>query len=63
MRKSDKKDGVAFKHDLKKAFDNVNWDFLKDCLNDFDFSSSTIKLIMHCTTSSYFLWGFHLSKS
>lgn len=63
MRKSNKKDDVAFKLDLEKAFDKVNWDFLKDCLNDFDLSSSIIKLIMHCATSSYFFSGFHLSKS
>lgn len=33
MRRSKKKKGfVAFKLDLEKAFDNVNWDFLNSCL-------------------------------
>jgi hypothetical protein len=60
MRRTKKKKGyVAFKLDLEKAFDNVNWDFLNYCLHDFGFPDSTIKLIMHCVTSSTFtiLWN------
>jgi len=60
MRKSKKKKGyVAFKLDLEKAFDNVNWDFLHHCLKDFGFPDITIKLIMHCVTSPTFpiLWN------
>lgn len=53
MRRSKKKKGfAAFKLDLEKAFDNVNWAFLKSCLQDFGFPDITIKLIMHCVTSS-----------
>ncbi|PNX59423.1 ribonuclease H, partial [Trifolium pratense] len=53
MRRSKKKKGfVAFKLDLEKAFDNVNWDFLKTCLHDFGFPDDIIRLIMHCVTSS-----------
>jgi hypothetical protein len=50
---------VALKLDLEKAFDNVNWDFLQNCLHDFDFPDITIKLIMHCVSSSTFsiLWN------
>jgi hypothetical protein len=50
---------VAFKLDLEKAFDNVNWDFLQNCLHDFGFPDITIKLIMHCVSSSTFsiLWN------
>ena len=60
MRRSKKKKGyVAFKLDLEKAFDNVNWDFLNYCLHDFGFPDITIKLIMHCVSSSIFsiLWN------
>jgi len=52
MRRSKKKKGsMAFKLDLEKAFDNVNWDFLNSCLQDFGFPNITIKLIMHCVSS------------
>ncbi|KAK2378521.1 hypothetical protein QL285_066416 [Trifolium repens] len=53
MHKSKKKKGdVAYKIDLEKAYDNVNWSYLKNCLLDFGFPAITIKLIMHCVTSS-----------
>jgi len=60
MCRSKKKEGyVAFKIDLEKAFDNVNWDFLRSCLRDFGFPNVTTTLIMHCVTSSSFslLWN------
>jgi hypothetical protein len=60
MRRSKRKKGyVAFKLDLEKAFDNVNWDFLKSCLHDFGFPDITIKLIMHCVSSPTYsiLWN------
>jgi len=53
MKKFEKKKGyVVFKLDLEKAFDNVTWEFLQNCLHDFGFPDITIKLIMHCVSSS-----------
>jgi hypothetical protein len=45
---------VAFKLDLQKASDNVNYDLLKECLVDFGFLPSKIKLIIQYVTSSSF---------
>lgn len=53
MKKSKKKkDDVACKIDLEKAYDHVSWDFLQICLQDFGFPPSIVKLIMFCVTSS-----------
>lgn len=53
MHKSKRKNGdVAFKIDLEKAYDHVNWDYLEACLIDFGFPPIIVKLIMHCVTSS-----------
>ena len=60
MKRSKRKKGfVAFKLDLEKAFDNVNWDFLSNCLHDFGFPDITSKLIMHCVSSPNYsiLWN------
>ena len=60
MKRSKRKKGfVAFKLDLEKAFDNVNWEFLSTCLHDFGFPDITIKLIMHCASSSSYsiIWN------
>jgi len=45
--------------DLEKALDNVNLEFFHNCLHDFGFPDNTIKLIMHCVSSSIFsvLWN------
>jgi len=60
MKRSKRKKGfVAFKLDLEKAFDNVNLDFLRNCLHDFGFPNASIKLIMHCVSSPSYsiLWN------
>lgn len=44
----------AFKVDVKKAYDSVNWDFLIDLLHIFGFPVQLIKWIKECvTTPSY----------
>ena len=42
----------AFKVDIQKAYDTVNWDFLKTVLMQFGFHSSMIHWIMVCLTSA-----------
>lgn len=53
MRKSKKKKGeVAYKIDLEKAYNHVDWHFLRGTLNDFGFPTSLVSLIMNCVTTS-----------
>lgn len=52
MRKSKKKGEVAYKIDHEKAYDNVEWDFLRRTLLDFGFPPITVALIMQCVTTS-----------
>ncbi|XP_015958565.1 uncharacterized protein LOC107482544 [Arachis duranensis] len=52
MRKTKSKKGsMAFKIDLEKAYDRVDWRFLETSLIKFGFSVATINLIMACVTS------------
>ncbi|GKB93010.1 RNA-directed DNA polymerase, eukaryota, reverse transcriptase zinc-binding domain protein [Tanacetum coccineum] len=44
----------AFKVDIQKAYDNVEWKFLSCCLKEFGFHQSMIKWIMSCVTSPSF---------
>ncbi|GJS84398.1 putative RNA-directed DNA polymerase [Tanacetum coccineum] len=44
----------AFKVDIQKAYDIVNWRFLGDVLKGFGFHQSMIKWIMDCVTSASF---------
>jgi hypothetical protein len=60
MRKSKKKKGdMVFKLDLEKAYDRVNWSFLKDTLEMFHFPQHIISLIMFGISSSFnsILWN------
>ncbi|GAU43449.1 hypothetical protein TSUD_140860 [Trifolium subterraneum] len=53
MRKSKKKSGdMVFKLDLEKAYNRVNWSFLKDTLVMFKFPPPVISLIMFGITST-----------
>lgn len=47
-----KKGYLAFKIDLEKAYDRVNWDFLKQTLEDFGFPNSIVRLIKWCVSAS-----------
>ncbi|GJW24413.1 RNA-directed DNA polymerase, eukaryota, reverse transcriptase zinc-binding domain protein, partial [Tanacetum coccineum] len=41
----------AFKVDIQKAYDSVEWKFLSCCLKEFGFHHTMIKWIMSCVTS------------
>ncbi|GKC79545.1 RNA-directed DNA polymerase, eukaryota, reverse transcriptase zinc-binding domain protein [Tanacetum coccineum] len=45
----------AFKVDIQKAYDTVNWDFLKFSLENFGFHAKMIKWIMECLSTASFL--------
>jgi hypothetical protein len=65
MRKSKKKNGdMVFKLDLEKAYDRVDWRFLRDTLVKFNFPSMIISLIMFGITSSSntILWNGSKTK-
>ncbi|GKA65242.1 putative RNA-directed DNA polymerase, eukaryota, reverse transcriptase zinc-binding domain protein [Tanacetum coccineum] len=44
----------AFKVDVQKAYDSVEWSFLRNCLSNFGFHSTMIKWIMECVSSTSF---------
>ena len=53
MKKSkDKKGMVAYKIDLEKAYDRVDWHFLRVMLGKFGFPEPMVELIMFCVSSS-----------
>lgn len=41
-----------FKIDFEKAYDRIDWDFLRLTLSEFGFPAPIINLIMSCITSS-----------
>ncbi|KAE8691145.1 hypothetical protein F3Y22_tig00110893pilonHSYRG01320 [Hibiscus syriacus] len=53
MRQLKTKQGwMAIKMDLEKAFDSLRWEFIQDSLTEAGFPPCTIRLIMHCITST-----------
>lgn len=60
MQKSKKKKGdIVFKLDLEKAYDRVDWDFLRHTLQVFGFPPVIVSLIMHGISSTHIslLWN------
>ncbi|GKF01321.1 RNA-directed DNA polymerase, eukaryota, reverse transcriptase zinc-binding domain protein, partial [Tanacetum coccineum] len=57
MRGYHSKRGIAkcaFKIDIQKAYDSVEWKFIESCLINFGFHKVMIKWIMECVTSTSF---------
>lgn len=53
IKKIKRKRGLfTLKLDLEKAYDRLVWPFIECCLNKFNFSTFSIKLIMNCVASS-----------
>ncbi|OMO73216.1 reverse transcriptase [Corchorus capsularis] len=56
LKKSKKDVEVGLKLDMNKAYDRVEWDFLKEVMKKIGFASKWVDLIMECvTTMSYAL--------
>jgi len=58
-RKKGKKGLILFKVDFEKAYDRVDWDFLRLTLTDFGFPLSIINLIVSCITSPSFSFNWN----
>ena len=51
-RTKSRKGAMAFKIDLEKAYDRVDWNFLEHTLESFGFPSLIIRLVMNCVQAS-----------
>lgn len=51
------------KLDLQKAYDKVNWKFLRVVLLNFGFHESFVNLILQCVSSMSFFFLFNGGKS
>ncbi|KAH9750466.1 reverse transcriptase domain-containing protein [Citrus sinensis] len=52
--KSKKHGLVALKLDISKAYDSVEWDFLRNTMHNLGFSRKWVELVMRCVTTSSF---------
>lgn len=64
-KKRGKKGFLLFKIDFEKAYDMMNWNFLKITLNEFGFPPHLVNLIMNCTTSTilFLKWNGEMLES
>ena len=53
-RKKGKKGSVALKLDISKAFDQVEWNFLRGIMEKLGFLETLVDRVMGCVTISYF---------
>ena len=51
-RKKGKMGWFALKIDLEKAYDRIEWSFVRKCLQNLDLSDASIELIMSCVSQS-----------
>ncbi|PNX73125.1 ribonuclease H [Trifolium pratense] len=50
---------MSIKIDLEKAYDRLNWNYVKNCLKECKFPPNLVNIIQHCITSPSFkiLWN------
>lgn len=44
---------MAIKLDMKRAYDRLDWRFIRKCYQDLDFAEKWINWIMECITTSF----------
>jgi len=54
ITKRKKKHQAVLKLDMQKAYDRIEWDFLRDCMLQMGFSEKWVALIMQCITTVTF---------
>ncbi|KAH1121242.1 hypothetical protein J1N35_004402 [Gossypium stocksii] len=59
MKKSGKKGNFAFKLDMSKAYDRVEWDFLAGMMSRLGFHQDWVVIIMRCVCSVTFTVGIN----
>ncbi|OMO65780.1 reverse transcriptase [Corchorus capsularis] len=58
-KRKGKTGALAWKIDLEKTYDKMNWEFVRETLMEIGFNSTLLKLVMNCiqTTSFQILWN------